>query len=342
MRVVLVGCGHMSGAWLDAASRIGGTSIVGLVDLSHAAAVAQAEKHGLGGAAIGTDLAAILRQTDADTVFDVTVPQARRGVVETALAHGCDVLTEKPMAESMADARALVEAARRARKLHAVVQNRRYIPGVRRIARFLAGGAIGDLTAIHCDFAIAPHFGGFRETMPHVLLLDMAIHTFDVARLFAGCAPASVYCHEWNPPGSWYARDAAAVAIFEMQSGALVTYRGNWSADGLPTSWESQWRVQGTRGTLLWDGHDSIQSAVRRDGARVGLFDATEPVEVPALDPRDRVDGHLGVIRDFVEAVRNRAEPETVGHENIKSLAMVFGAIESARQGARVSLVEER
>ena len=50
--------------------------------------------------------------------------------------------------------------------------------------------------------------------MPHVLLLEMAIHTFDAARLILGADPVSVYCKEWNPPGSWYKQNASAVAIF--------------------------------------------------------------------------------------------------------------------------------
>ncbi len=55
--------------------------------------------------------------------------------------------------------------------------------------------------------------------MTHVLLLDMAIHTFDAARLISSADPVGVYCHEWNPAGSWYDRDASAAAIFEMSNG---------------------------------------------------------------------------------------------------------------------------
>ena len=57
---------------------------------------------------------------------------------------------------------------------------------MRRLRRFLGGDAIGEIVGIYCDFFKAPHFGGFREEMRHVLLLDMAIHTFDAARLLAG------------------------------------------------------------------------------------------------------------------------------------------------------------
>ena len=59
---------------------------------------------------------------------------------------------------------------------------------------------------------------------------------------------------------------------------------------------------------------------------------------MPPADPADRTGGHLGIIRDVVDAVRTGTEPETVGHQNFHSLAMVFGAIESARQGRRVAI----
>ena len=72
--------------------------------------------------------------------------------------------------------------------------------------------------------------------------------------------------------------------------------------------------------------------------SREGLFDVVEPLIVPPLDPRDRVGGHLGVIQDFVRAVETGTEPETRGTDNIKSLAMVFGAIESAETGRRVKI----
>ena len=76
----------------------------------------------------------------------------------------------------------------------------------------------------------------------------------------------------------------------------------------------------------------------RRRCARA-CFDKVEPVAVPPLDPRDRVGGHLGVMQDFIaRRSRTATEPETRGTDNIKSLAMVFGAIESAEAGRRVAI----
>ncbi len=340
LRAVLVGCGLMSRAWLEAARQVDDLSIVGLVDIDPERARARAEEFGLTDAVVGADAGDVIDRTRPDMVFDVVVPAARRDLALIAFGRGCHLLTEKPMADSLAHAEEIIAAGRAAGRLHAVVQNRRYHPAVRRIRRFLASGAIGELTSLHCDFFIAPHFGGFREEMDHVLLLDMAIHTFDAARFMAGQPPHAVYCAEWEPASSWYRQGSSAVAIFELGGGVVFNYRGSWCAEGGRTSWESAWRFIGTRGTLIWDGHDDLRAEVATDEPVPGhpFLRVARPVEVPALDPADRIDGHVGIIRDFVAAVRTGKPPETRGEDNIQSLAMVFGAIESAETGRRVAI----
>jgi predicted dehydrogenase len=327
----------MSKAWLDAARQIDGLAIAGLVDLDISRAEARAKEFDLGGVTIGSDLDSVLDKAKPDIVFDVAFPASRRDLAFSAFRHGCHLLTEKPLADTRENAQAIVEAARQAHRRHAVVQNRRYVASVRRIRRFVASGAIGAPTSIHSDFFVAPHFGGFREEMRHVLLLDMAIHTFDAARFMVGGEPESVYCQEWEPQNSWYTQGSSAAAIFDMGRGVLFTYRGSWCADGFRSSWESVWRIVGERGSIAWDGADDLRAEVVTR-VREGLFDKVEPVPVPQLDPRDRIGGHLGIIQDFIAAVRDDKEPETGGADNFKSLAMVLGAIESAESGRRVRI----
>jgi predicted dehydrogenase len=149
----------------------------------------------------------------------------------------------------------------------------------------------------------------------------------------AGSDAVAVYCHESNPHGSWYAHGAAANAIFELDGGATFTYRGSWAAEGANTSWESSWRIVGTRGTLLWDGADRFEAHVVN-----GDEGFLRPVaELEILPPADfgKTSGHQSVISEFIGAIETGRMPETVGSDNIKSLAMVFGAIESARTQAR-------
>jgi predicted dehydrogenase len=278
----------------------------------------------------------MLEQVSPDVVFDCTVPEAHINVTLEALEHGCHVMGEKPMADSMENAHKAVEAAEKAGKIYAVIQNRRYDPRIRRLRSFLESGTIGPITTVDCDFYIGAHFGGFRDHMEHVLLLDMAIHTFDAARFITGADPVSVYCREWNPSGSWYDHDASAVAVFGMTGGIVYTYRGSWCAEGLNTAWECDWRIIGENGSVKWDGGSNFQvQTVAESG---GFFSKWKDMEMPPHDPGDKVGGHAGLIKEFIKCVRTGGVPETVCTDNIKSLAMVFGAIESAGVGRSVEI----
>ena len=339
-RAVIVGCGSMAKGWIKAVQSSAeirhAVAIVGLVDLNLDAAKALQTEFGLGDALIGTDLEAVLHATHPDLLFDITVPSARRKCVLTGFAHGCHVLTEKPMAESLVDAREMIAAAKAAGRIYAVVQNRRYIEGVRRIRQTIESGVLGKITAIHADFFIGAHFEGFRQQMQNVLLLDMSIHTLDAARFLIGADPVAVYAQENNPSGSWYAHGAAANAIFEFSDDVIFTYRGSWVAEGAPTSWESKWRIIGTNGSLLWDGADHFESHSVADDS--GFFRPLRDVVVPPAPHPSQTHGHASVIAAFLKAVETGQEPETAGNDNIKSLAMVLAAIESARTQQRTKI----
>ena len=336
LSVVMCGCGKMSGAWLQAAAEIPGLRVAGLADLNEAAARERQAEFGLSEARVGTELEPLLDAVRPELVFDCTVPEAHHAVTLAALRRGCHVLGEKPLADSMEKAREMVAAAREAGRTYAVIQNRRYDERARRFKAFLQSGALGPLTTLHSDFFIGAHFGGFRDRMEHVLLLDMAIHTFDLARFFTGADPVSVYCKEWNPAGSWYDHDASAVAVFQMTGGIIYTYRGSWCSEGLHTSWDAEWRAAGLRGSASWDGLDAFRAEVVAEDRE--FIRPKQALELPPAPADAKVGWHAGLIREFVECVREGRTPETVCTDNIKSLAMVFGAIESARQGREVAV----
>ncbi|MBX9468769.1 MAG: Gfo/Idh/MocA family oxidoreductase [Rhizobium sp.] len=342
-KAVLCGCGAMAKGWLRALQSASDLSneveIVGLVDLDLSVASALATEFGLDQVSIGSDLASVIEATQANMVFDVVVPSARSAVVSTALKLGCHVLSEKPLAASMEEAKALLSFAAETGRVHAVVQNRRFISGVRRLRRAVEDGLIGDVSGIHCDFFLAPHFGGFREAMDNVLLLDMAIHTFDAARFVSGKQPLSVYCVETNPSGSWYAHGASANAIFRLSGDAVFTYRGSWCAEGRRTSWESAWRLVGSKGMITWDGEEGFEATVAGDES--GLLRGHRILPIPSAPDDGETHGHQSVLIDFIDAVKSGRKPETVSYDNIKSLSMVFGAIESARTGLPVSISVE-
>ena len=177
--------------------------------------------------------------------------------------------------------------------------------------------------------------------MDHVLLVDMSIHHFDIARfLFGGAAARTVLCHEWNPPGSRFAHGASAVAAFEMEGGATFVYNGSWSAEGFMPSWQGTWRIIGERGSgALWDGETGFQAQVVDESERGRSKAVGHPVEVLAHGlPGAERGACVDRWRSSWPPCAAESAPETICTDNIKSLAMVFGAVESAGRGARVEI----
>jgi len=335
-RSVLVGCGGISEAWLKPLAGMADVQVVGLVDRVEESARRRAAGFKIESAVIGTDLQAVLKKTRPDVVFDCTTPEAHAGVAVTAFRHGCHVLGEKPLADSMANARKMVKAAAKAGRMHAVMQNRRYLPEIRLVRDSVAAGRLGPLTTLTSDFFIGAHFGGFREQMQHVLLLDMAIHTFDAARFLCGADAVSVYCKEWNPAGSWFAHGASAVAVFTMSNGVVYTYRGSWCSEGLHTTWESAWHGIGTQGSFRWDGYRDFKAQAVKSVR--SPFSEVEDIPAPAFANAAGPIGHGGLIREFFDCLREGRTPETASTDNIKSLGMVFAAIKSAASGREVKV----
>ncbi len=339
LKAVLAGCGAISQAWFKGMANIKDLEIVGLVDLLEDNAKKRKDEYAPK-AVTGIDLATVLKQVKPDIVFDCTIPVAHFEVVSTALGHGCHVLGEKPMADNLEQAHQMIASAQKANKLFAVMQNWRYTHNIRRLKRFLDSGVLGNITTINADFYVGAHFGGFREQMAHVLIKDMAIHTFDASRFLTGQNPKSVYAVEWNPEGSWYSRDASAAAIFEMSNNVIFNYRGSWCSEGHRTPWESEWRILGTKGSIRWDGNTGMTcEIVGDDPEEQSFFREQYPIDIPIYDDiSQRPEGHGAVIHSFIEALKSNTEPETVCTDNIKSLAMVYGAVESADKGEKVMI----
>ena len=334
LRAVLVGCGRMSHAWLGLLAGRDDIEIIGLVDPDTAAAERKNGKYALG-ASIFSDLGEALEAMRPDVVLDVAVPEARHGIVRTALAAGCHVLSEKPMAASLDEASDLVTAAEAADRSFAVLQNRRYLKPMRALRECVMGGAIGRPGFIGADFFMGHHVGGFRATMEHPLLHDMAIHTFDQARFITGADPVSVYCQEFNLEGSWFEGDASAICVFELTGGIVFCYRGSWTAEGARTAWESSWRVSGSEGTAIWDGENDPWVARAEGEIQPGnLWRGERVLELSsAWDGRPH---HGGCLDEMLAALAEGRRAETDCRDNVKSIAMVFAAIESAREGRKL------
>jgi predicted dehydrogenase len=329
MKAILVGCGAMSAEWIRCAKELK-IELSALVDVNPGAAKQRATEFGLT-APIFDDFREAIRSVSANALFDCTIPSAHREVSSAALGAGLHVLEEKPLALTLPDALELVRLAKETGRLHVVQQNRRFNRGVRLLRQMISADVIGEVTTVHVDFLIGPHFGGFREQMQHVLLSDMAIHPFDACRYVVGANAESVFCEEWNPKNSWYQHGASVVAVFRMTNGVRFSYHASWCADGFRSSWDASWRIIGTKGTLIWDGYDSVRA--ERIKSTGGFLSETEIV-LPGQEPAPELTrGHYSVMAQFLSALNGGPPPETHSADNIHSLAMVIGAVQSAERG---------
>lgn len=337
-RIIVAGCGAMANEWITYTLKHAETRIVALVNIRLESAQSMAEKHGLS-CPVYTDINQAIAETDANLVFDVTVPSSHFAIASAALESGCHVFTEKPLAETMEQCNEIVNIAERTGRSHAVMQNRRYDPRIRSLRKLITEGTIGRTGSIGASFFLAPHFGGFREAMDSPLLLDMAIHTFDQARYISGADPVTVYCQEFNPPGSWYEGNAAAICIFEMSDGSVFCYQGSWCAEGAPTSWEASWRIQGERGAAIWDGREMPYAEIISGNEASGQFlHEYERVEGPEAEMKETF--HHGCLEEMFRALGEQRPAETDCRDNRYSMAMVLGALESARTGSKLNIAE--
>ena len=307
--------------------------LAGWVDIREGAAQKAADELGHSLAYAGVSLDDAIQAVAPDFVVDVTIPEAHHDVTVKALGAGLPVIGEKPMAATMDQAKAMVAASERAGKLYMVSQSRRYDSRLIAYRELLAG--LGHIGILNVDFYIGAHFGGFRDVMANVLILDMAIHTFDAARAMTRLAPVSVYAEEFNPSWSWYKQDSSATALFELEGGTRFTYRGCWAAEGCNSSWEGEWRAVGEKGSAIWNGFDSIYAEkVVSPGGFISEVERTDGVTEKI---KWGIDGRLN---EFLDALETGSTPQGECHDNIQSLAMVLAAVKSSQEGRRVKISE--
>ncbi len=257
------------------------------------------------------------------------VPSAR-----AALQAGKHVLMEKPFAPSVAEAKELVQLADTQGKLLMISQNYRYSSVARVATKAIQAQAIGHIGTVNIDFRrydnIVPFEGHRHYKIWEPLLVDMSIHHFDLMRLVIGQEPVQVVCKTWNPSWSKYLEPAAGVMTVTFDGGAVVSYRGSWVSMGTQTNWSGDWHMEGAKGELFWScrGDQPEYVKLRPLGGTVSTM------ELPKLTAVDRA----GSLAAFVQAVQTNAVPETSGRDNLKTLALMFAAIESAKIGLPVNI----
>jgi len=331
-RCLITGLGGRGLHWVRCARQHADCEVVGYVEPQEARRQRAVEQLEVPEEQIFRSLEDALERVQADFVLDVTPPAVHHLIAETAFAAGLHVLGEKPLSDDFALARRVVEVGRQHGRKHMITQNYRFGSFPRTTRQLLAEGKIGkpgqcDLR-FYIPWADAP--GSHYVTQPYMLLNDMMVHHFDLMRYVLGVDPVSVHAITWNHPWGWHQGDAAHAIVFEYADGLVATHVACGCAVGSQTGWNGDWRIEGPKGSIDWDRDHIWYSHLHRTERPVR--EEITPLSVPPAEQ--------AILDEFFAAIREDREPECSAADNLGSLAMVFAAIRSAKEGRRVRLEE--
>ncbi len=194
-----------------------------------------------------TDLAAALREPDAEIYFDAQVTPARAGALRAAIAAGKHVYTEKPVAESVDEALELAALARDAGVRGGVVQDKLFLPGLRKLRRLVDSGFFGRILSVRGEFGYWVFEGdwqaanrpswNYRAEQGGGIVLDMFCHwRYVLDRVIAPVRTVSATIATHIPErvderGERYAAtaDDAAYAVFELEGGIVAQLNSSWA-----------------------------------------------------------------------------------------------------------------
>ena len=203
-----------------------------------------AEAHGL--SHVSTDLDACLADPSNTIYFDAQTTSRRGPALRAAIAAGKHVYCEKPVADSLDEAMAIAKLARERGVRHGVVQDKLFLPGIRKLKRLIDGGFFGRILSIRGEFGYWVFEGdwqpaqrpswNYRSEDGGGIVIDMLSHwryvlddTFGPVRRVS-CLCATHIPTRWDENGKPYNATAedAAYASFELDGGIVAQMNSSW------------------------------------------------------------------------------------------------------------------
>lgn len=337
-RCLMIGAGGMARGWIDRffPSFSRRSRIVALVDIDEGVLHQKADQIGLPPEARFTDFRKAFDEVEADYCTIVTPPWVHRPCIEAACRHRMAILTEKPIAGTWKDVVAAYRAVRRARVKCTVIQNYRYNPSMYTFRSVLREQRLGRINYIMgkymADYRHHGAWGAFRHEIPHSLLIEGAVHHFDMLRNLAGSPCVEISGYEWNRPWSSFKGASNASYVMKMANGLIAHYEGSCSAAGKQNNWRHEYyRAECENGEVEVDEDGVVRTVVRNN--------KTGKITTREIKPRKpRYVGHEYVIDAHLKWLSGGAKPETALDDNIYSNATMFAAIEASRRGAVVDV----
>ena len=325
LRVASIGMGWWSDVLADAIKRSRKLEIVSCYTRTEEKRKAFSAKYGCKAA---TSYEEILRDPSIEAIVNTTPNNVHLETTRAAAEAGKHVFLDKPIATTIADARAITAACRKARVVLALGYQRRKESHFRWIRERIDSGEFGRLVNAEANIS-RDRLGQFQadswrytaEGMPGGVMLQIGIHYTDVLEYLMGPvkavhgALAQLVLPGENP-------DIASL-ILEHENGALSTLNACYAS----ASEYYLMNIYGKEATAYYDLHQGLRHLKR----------GTKQTNAVPCEKNDTI---VEELEEFADAIRGKGQPEMDGEKSTASLAVLLAGITSAREGRRVEVAE--
>ena len=325
MNVACVGMGWWSDVLADAIVRSGRMKIAACYSRSRDKREAFARKYACTPASSYEE---ILGDRRIEAIINTTPNSAHLETTYAAAAAGKHVFLDKPIANTIEDARAITAACRTAKVVLALGYQRRRESHFRWVKEQIRAGVFGKLvnaeSNISRDRLGRIDLNSWRYTadgMPGGVMLQIGIHYTDVLEYLIGPVKAvSGRFVRLVLPGD---NPDVASLVLEHENGALSTLNASYAS----ASEYYLMNIYGKEASAYYDMHQGLRFLKR----------GTTAADAVPCEKNDPIAEQLD---EFADAVRGDGEPEMDGEKSTRSLAVLLAGIKSAREGRRVEVEE--
>jgi D-apiose dehydrogenase len=325
----LIGCGFFSKNHLHAWQQLEGVEIVALCDANAQRLQEASTEFGI--AKVYASAEDLFANESLDFVDIATTAASHRALVEMAARHGVPCICQKPFANTLDDAVAMVQACRQAGVPLMVHENFRWQSSIQAVRKALDEGHIGQPFWGRVSFRSAYDvFSGqpYLATEDRFILQDLGIHIIDIARfLFGEVDTLSASTTRINPK---IRGEDVATLLMKHHSGLTSVVDCSYAtANPQELFPQTLIEIDGALGTLRLRA--DYQLTIHVKGGATQALECAPPLHSWAQRPWHNIqDSVLNIQAHWLQCLADGREPQTSGADNLKTLVLVEKAYESA------------
>lgn len=325
----LIGASTIAHEWVIGAIRATGGKVVSVMSSNAERGAKYAADHGI--ATSVTNLAELVGDPGIDAVYISTTNELHAEQAIAAARAGKHILCEKPLALTVTDARAMLQAANEAGVVIATNHHLRNAASHRAMRDAIAASRIGKPLSARVFHAVylPPHLQGWRLDRPEAgggVILDITVHDADTLRFVLGDDPVEAIAFSQKGGMGKEGLEDAVMGVLRFKSGVIAQFH-----DGFTTKYaETGFEVHGTEGSLV-----ARNVMTQRPVGTVLLRNAEGEQELP-LDQRNLYETALEA---FHNAIAGKGKPSATGEDGIWSLAtaLAVGAAASMGEACKIN-----